>query len=131
MYTEQQAKCADHNREVVWIVITTFASALLKKDGVIHTPLLIAIFATAIVLRAIDTARYYYCYKKYQQAKDMLPVSGDDSDDAKACKLAAIIHANKATLTSQKIFNIQMAFYWIILVEFAIYCILCVCGNVS
>jgi hypothetical protein len=116
MYTEQQAKCADHNREAIWMVITTFISAIFGKQCTEYVPFAIAIFVTAVVLRLVDTARYYYCYRKYQQVEDMIL---NDSNEYKATK-----EANKATLTSRKIFNIQMAFYWIILVEFAIYCIL-------
>jgi hypothetical protein len=123
MYTEQQAKCAEHNREVIWLVITTFVSAIFGNGCTEHISFAIAIFVTAVILRLVDTARYIYSYRKYQQVEDMI---FNDKNEYKAAQ-----EANKATLTSRKIFNIQMAFYWIILVEFAIYCILCVCNNAS
>lgn len=116
MYTEQQAKCADHNREAIWMVITTFISAIFGEQCSEHIPFAIAIFVTAVILRLVDTARYYYCYRRYQQVEDMILADNNE--------YTAAGEANKVTLQSRKIFDIQMAFYWILLVEFAIYCIL-------
>jgi hypothetical protein len=123
MYTEQQTKCADYNREAIWMVITTFISTIYGKQCSEHIPFAIAIFVTAVILRLVDTARYYYCYRRYQHVEDMILADNNEYEAAG--------EANKTTLISRKIFNIQMVFYWILLVEFAIYCILCVCRNVS